>query len=229
MSNDLMMVYNSSRDALMMPEYGRNIQKLIRYARTIEDKEERQAFIAKVVNLMMQLYPQNRNVEDYKIKLWNDVFQIADYDIDVVPPDGIIPVREDHERKPERVEYPKSEAKFRHYGHNVQKLINKALEMEEDSTKRKGFVNVIGAYMKLAYKTWNKDHYVSDNIIKGDLTSLSEGELSIDENTAIENLSNNSNNSNNNRNNSNNGRRGSSNKRNSSNGRGRGQRGRKRK
>lgn len=227
MSNDLSMVYNSSRDALIMPEYGRNIQKLIRHARSIEDNEERQAFIAKVVSLMMQLYPQNRNVDDYRIKLWNDVFQIADYEIDVVPPDGVIPVPEDHKRIPETVEYPKSEAKFRHYGHNVQKLINKALEMEENP-KRDGFVNVIGAYMKLAYKTWNKDHYVSDNIIKNDLEALSENRLSIDENIAIENLSNNSSG----RNNSGgggNGRRNSSGKRGSSNGRGRGQRGRKRK
>ena len=211
MSNELSMVYNSSRDALIMPEYGRNIQKLIRHARTIEEKEERQAFIKKVVDLMMQLYPQNRNVDDYRIKLWNDVFQVADYDIDVIPPDGNVPVRGDHDRIPETVGYPKSEAKFRHYGHNVQKLINKALEME-DSPKRVGFVNVIGAYMKLAYKTWNKDHYVSDNIIKGDLEALSDGKLSIDENTAIENLSHSNNSgggSNNRRDRDNNGRRNS--------------------
>ena len=227
MSNELSMVYNSSRDALIMPEYGRNIQKLIRHGRTIESDEERQAFASKVVDLMMQLYPQNRNIEDYKIKLWNDIFQIADYDIDVTPPDGIIPKRSDHIRIPEQVNYPKSEAKFRHYGFNVQKLINKAMEME-DTPKRAGFVNVIGAYMKLAYKTWNKDHYVSDNVIKSDLEALSDGKLVIDENIAIENLSysggNNSSKSNNGG-----GRRHSSNKRNTSNNRNRNQRGRRRK
>ena len=224
MSTELSMVYNSSRNALIMPEYGRNIQKLIRHARSIEDKEERQAFITKVVDLMMQLYPQNRNVDDYRLKLWNDVFQVADYDIDVVPPDGKIPVPADHIRTPEQVNYPKSEAKFRHYGHNVQRLITKALSMEDDE-KREGFVGVIGAYMKLAYKTWNKDHYVSDTVIKNDLEALSEGQLSIDEDTAIENLSSNNINR---RDNNNSGRR-SSGKRGPSNGRGRNQSRRRRK
>ncbi len=222
MSEELSMVYNSSRDPLIMPEYGRNIQKLVRSARDIEDKEHRHAFIEKVIDLIMQLYPQNRNVDDYREKLWNDIFQIADYKLDVLPPNGVVPTPSDHQLKPETVEYPHSKAKFRHYGNNVQKLIDRALEMEDDA-KREGFVGVIGAYMKLAYRTWNKDHYVSDNIIKGDLEALSDGKLSIDENIAIENLSQGSSGS----------RSGSSRrsngKRSSSNGRGRSQRGRRRK
>lgn len=187
--NALNMEYNSQRELLIIPEYGRNIQRLILHAKAIEDDEERQLFVEKVLRLMQQMHPQNRNIEDYKERLWKHVFRIAEYDLAVTPPSGIIPNPEDYKKKPEKIAYPLSEAKFRHYGNNVQQLIKKAVSMDP-GPKLDGFIQVIGAYMKLAYKTWNKEHFVSDEIIKGDLLSLSDGKLTLPENMSIDDLAN---------------------------------------
>lgn len=183
------MEYNSERELLVIPEYGRNIQKLISHAKGIEDPELRQFFVEQIVNLMMQMHPQNRNVEDYRDKLWKHVFRIANYELDVMPPNGEKPTSEEKYKKPEMIGYPVVEARFRHYGNNVQRLIKKAIAMEEGPIKD-GFVEVIGSYMKLAYRTWNKEHYVSDEVIKADLESLSDGKLVLKDDTSLDSLSN---------------------------------------
>lgn len=175
------MEYNSERETLIIPEYGRHVQNLIDEAKKIEDLPKRQLFMERIVQLMMQIHPQSRNVEDYIDKLWKHVFRIGKYDLEgVTPPNGITPSPEDAAKRPEMIPYPESEARFRHYGHNVQRLIKKALEMPE-GPKRDGFVAVIASYMKLAYRTWNKEHFVSDEVVKSDLGSLSGGALILKE------------------------------------------------
>ena len=183
------MEYNSQKDPLIIPEYGRNVQLLIQYAKTIEDDAYRQAFAEKIIKLMHQMNPQNKNIDDYREKLWNHMYRIAEFEIDVVPPGGTKPTPEDTIKKPERIEYHRPDSRYRHYGNNVHKLIKKALAMEE-GPKRDGFVQVIGNYMKLAYRTWNKEHYVSDEVIKTDLESLTKGALVLDENKSLDNLAN---------------------------------------
>ena len=182
------MEYNSKKEELIIPEYGRNIQAMIRYARELPNRAERQRFIEEIVILMMQMHPQNRNLEDYRDKMWKHVFRIAEYNLDVMPPNGEIPKPEDSRKRPEKVQYPTKETKFRHYGHNVQRLIARALQMEE-GPKKEGFVQVIGSYMKLAYKTWNREHYVSDDTIIEDLEHLSGGKLKVMEDASLDNLS----------------------------------------
>ncbi|MEK7257428.1 MAG: DUF4290 domain-containing protein [Bacteroidota bacterium] len=182
------MEYNSKREELIIPEYGRHVQGLIRHARTISDREERQAFVERVVGLMMQMHPQNRNLEDHREKLWRHVFEIAEYDLDISPPIGEIPTPESAHKKPDPVPYPPKDTRFRHYGNNVQKLIAKAIAME-DGTKKDGFIQTIGSYMKLAYRTWNKEHYVSDDLILEDLKTLSQGKLELVDDMTLDNLS----------------------------------------
>jgi hypothetical protein len=184
--NRIDMEYNSSRETLIIPEYGRHVQMLVDHAKTIEDRAERQVFVEKILDLMMQMHPQNRNLDDYRAKLWKHVFRISNYELDVDFPDGM-PDKEEMQKKPERIPYPHKEARFRHYGYNVQRLIKKAIAMEDEG-KRNGFVKVIGSYMKLAYRTWNKEHYVSDDVIKQDLESLSKGELNVDDEMTLDNL-----------------------------------------
>ena len=183
------MDYNSSREALIIPEYGRNVQNLIYLAKNIEDQEERQAFVERVARLMMQMTPQNKNLDDFKERTWNHLFRIADFELDVKAPEGVVTSREEADKKPEKVPYPTAEYRFRHYGHNVQKLIEKALAMEEGEIRDK-FVQAIGSYMKLAYRTWNKDHYVSDEVILGDLESLSDGKLVLRDGLGLDSLTN---------------------------------------
>ncbi len=180
--------YNTSRDELIMPEYGRHVQQMIQFAKTIPDLEQRQAYVEKIVELMYIMNPQSRGVEDYRERLWKHAFRIAGYDLNgVVPPNGIIPTSENDVKIPEPISYPESEARFRHYGHLIQVLIKKAKDMEDGPVKE-GLVASIGSYMKLAYRTWNRDHYVSDDVIKADLVALSDGKLSIPGEVAIENL-----------------------------------------
>ncbi|MEZ4954170.1 MAG: DUF4290 domain-containing protein [Saprospiraceae bacterium] len=183
------MEYNSNKEELIIPEYGRHVQNMVRHARTIENPAQRQQFIEQVVKLMMQMHPQNRNLEDYRDKMWKHVFRIAEYDLEhVMPPNGERPTPEDRRKRPERVPYPVKGTKYRHYGHNVLTLIEKAKSMDK-GPKRDGFVQVIGSYMKLAYKTWNREHYVSDDIIIDDLEILSNGELVLIEDASLDNLS----------------------------------------
>jgi Domain of unknown function (DUF4290) len=181
------MSYNTQLEELIIPEYGRNVQQLVRYAQKIPNREYRQAFCEEIVSLIQQLYPQSKNVEDYREKLWKHLFRIANYQLEATTPSGITPTPEDARKRPERVPYPAQDTRFRHYGNNVRALIKKAIEMEDGAIKD-GFVQTIGSYMKLAYKTWNREHYVSDDLIKGDLESLSGGKLSLEEHSRIDNL-----------------------------------------
>lgn len=191
---DYHMEYNSAKEELILPEYGRNVQLLIQHAKSIEDRDMRQAFIEKVIKLMHQMNPQNRSIDEYKDKLWGHVFHIANYDIDVTPDVGGIPTRESAIKKPDQIAYPHNDTRYRHYGYNVQKLTEKAIAME-DGPKKKGFVNAIASYMKLAYRTWNKDSYVSDESIKGDLKKLSNGELTVEDGAYLDGLANSNSNS----------------------------------
>jgi uncharacterized protein DUF4290 len=181
------MEYNSQKEVLEMNEYGRNIHMMVQHAKTIEDREYRQAFIEKVIMLMHQMQPQNRSIEDYRAKLWKHVFRIADYDLDVTPYDGEVPTKKDKYKKPAGMDYPEISTRFRHYGHNVQKLIQKALQMEDGPVKD-GFVSAIGSYMKLAFRTWNREHFVSDEAIIADLESYSKGKLKLAEGSTFNNF-----------------------------------------
>ena len=179
--------YNSSRENLTISEYGRHIQKLIGKAKSIEDKEQRQHFVEAIIDLMHQMKPQHKNVEEYKLKLWRHLFRIADYQLDVTPPEGVTTDEPVNVNKKVKIDYPQSEFRFRHYGNTIQLMVAKAIATE-DKEKKENFTKVIAAYMKLAYKTWNKKHYVNDQVIKNDLVKLSKGELSLDEDTLIYNL-----------------------------------------
>ncbi|MEL6970665.1 MAG: DUF4290 domain-containing protein [Bacteroidota bacterium] len=185
---DWNMTYNSAKANLTIPEYGRHVQLLVNHALTIEDDDLRQRFAERIVRLMMQMVPQNKNIEGYQGKLWRHLFRIAGNELRVTPPEGIeMPEDTSGRLHPDEVPYPESEAKYRHYGHNVQTMVKKAIAMEE-GPKKDGFVAAIAAYMKLAYKTWNREHYVSDEIIKADLRALSKGLLVIPEEQSLDNL-----------------------------------------
>ncbi|HMX39771.1 MAG TPA: DUF4290 domain-containing protein [Saprospiraceae bacterium] len=173
--------YNTERPDIRFPEYGRTIQEMLLVAKGIQERPKRQKTVEAIIQLMQLLNPVgNRNIEDYREKLWNHAFAIADYGLDVTPPPGITIVREDERPRAEPLGYPITATRFRHYGHGVQSLMQKAIEMP-DGPKKEGFVEVIASYMKLAYKTWNKEHYVSDDIVREDLEILSDGQLSLHE------------------------------------------------
>jgi len=168
------MEYNTTRNHLIMKEYGRNIQKMIEYLLTIEDRDQRQANAMALIELMGTLNPHLRNVEDFRHKLWDHLFLISDFKLNVESPYPI-PTRETLKYKPERLTYPKKYPKLRHFGKNLEMVIDKALH-EENPEKKEGFTQTIGNYMKLAYSNWHKES-VHDDAVKSELNTITDGKL----------------------------------------------------
>jgi len=179
------MKYNTDKSRLIIPEYGRNIQTLIEFSKKVEDREERQAFVEKILDLMQEMHPQSRNVEDYRARLWAHVFRIANYELDVDIPENVT-IEPIEKKRPHPINYPDGSVKFRHYGRNVQEMIKKAIAME-DEEKQAEFITVIGSYMKMAYKSWNQPT-VSDEIILRDLKVLAGDELEFDEDISLDGI-----------------------------------------
>jgi hypothetical protein len=174
MLNTENMEYNTTRSYLIMKEYGRHIQKMVEYLLTIKDREERQRNAYAVIELMGFLNPHLKNVEDFRHKLWDHLFLISDFALDVDSPYPI-PTRETLKAKPEVLSYPKKYPKFNHLGKNIEVVIDKALK-EENPEKKQGFANAIAYYMKLTYSNWHKE-LVHDDTIQNELSSITNGEL----------------------------------------------------
>src|SRR6478609_2656655 len=168
------MEYNTTRNHLIMREYGRHIQKMIEFVKNIEDKEERQKNAYALIELMGFLNPHLRNVEDFRHKLWDHLFLIADFKLDVESPYPI-PTEELLRARPLPMGYPKRYPKFSHLGKNLELVINKAL-VEENPEKRNCFANAVAYYMKLAYNNWHKET-VHDDAIQSELTQITKGQL----------------------------------------------------
>ncbi len=168
------MEYNTTRNYLIIREYGRHIQRMVEYILTIEDREKRQQQANTVIELMGVLNPHLKNVEDFRHKLWDHLFLISDFQLDVDSPYPI-PTREKLKAKPEPIPYPKRYPRYSHLGKNLELVIDKALK-EDDQEKRQGFANAIAYYMKLAYTNWHKDT-VHDDAIQQELTNLTKGQL----------------------------------------------------
>ena len=166
------MEYNTTRNHLIMREYGRHIQKMVDHILTIEDRERRQANAHAVIELMGFLNPHLRNVEDFRHKLWDHLFLISDFKLDVDSPYPI-PTAETLRAKPAPLPYPKGHPKFSHLGVNIETIINKALR-EENPEKKAGFANAIAYYMKLTYSNWHRES-VHDEAIRQELDSITDG------------------------------------------------------
>jgi hypothetical protein len=168
------MEYNTTRNQMSMREYGRHIQKMVEYLLTIEDKTERQQQTQVVIELMGFLNPHLKNVEDFRHKLWDHLFYISDFKLEVDSPYPI-PKKETYKRKPDPLPYPKRYPKFSHLGKNLEVIIDKALK-EEDLEKKAGFANAIAYYMKLVYSNWHKE-LVHDDAIRSELDEITSGQL----------------------------------------------------
>ncbi len=183
------MEYNTSRTKLVYKEYGRNIQKLIDHAVTIEDDEQRNNFAKGIIELMGQINPHLKNTVDFRHKLWDHLFLISDFRL-VVDSPYPIPTRESLAQKTVKMPYPRQKLRYRHYGKNVERLIAKAIAMEEED-KRKEFTRIIANYMKMVYRSRN-EVAINDDIIKHDLKKMSEGKLELDEGLVLKKMSNSS-------------------------------------
>jgi hypothetical protein len=168
------MEYNTSRGTLQMREYGRHVQKMVDYLLTIEDPEKRQKNAEGLIDLMSFLNPSLKIFEDYKHKLWDHLFFMSNFQLDVESPYPR-PTRETYRIKPDPLPYPSQRIKYSHLGKNLEQVISKALQ-ETDTEKKSGFAHTIAYYMKLAYSTWHKE-LVHDDTIRQELNAITNGEL----------------------------------------------------
>lgn len=167
-------------------EYGRNIQKMIEQIMAVEDREKRNQMARATINVMGQLNPHLRDVNDFKHKLWDHLFIMSDFKLDVDSPYPI-PSRETLTRKPEPLSYSSNNIRFMHYGRYIEQIIEKACEME-DGTVKDALVKLIANHLKKSYLTWNRDA-VNDEEIAEHLNLLSKGRLKLDEDMKLNNTS----------------------------------------
>lgn len=168
------MEYNTEREKIELLEYGRHVQRIVEKCLAVEDRDKRNQMARELIELMGQLNPALRNVEDFRHKLWDHLFIMSDFKLDADSPYPKT-TRALVEKKPEPLPYPQGKIKHRHYGKKVDLLVAKAIQ-EEDPEKRQAFAQTIGNYMKLVYLNWTKEN-TNDDIIKNDLRILSDDKL----------------------------------------------------
>lgn len=170
------MEYNTSRQKLVLPEYGRNIQKMVKLTMEEPDKEKKNQMAQAIISIMGNMNPHLRDIADFKHKLWDHLAIISDFQLDIDSPYEL-PEIEKLSEKPEQVPYKLKNAKFKHYGQTIEKMVDVAINMENDELKEI-LIQLIANHMKKSYLTWNKEA-VSDEQIFKDLKILSAGRIDV--------------------------------------------------
>lgn len=168
--------YNSERENLLIPEYGRHIQKLVNHCRELPTKEERSEMAQSIIEVMGNLQPHLRDVPDFKHKLWDQLFIMANFNLDVEVP-YTIQTKEELKAKPEKLPYPKMANKYRFYGNNIQIMIDEAIKWEDGELKE-ALNYTIANHMKKCFLNWNKDT-VEDALIFKHLKELSKDKIDL--------------------------------------------------
>ncbi|MGZ0016934.1 DUF4290 domain-containing protein [Yeosuana sp. AK3] len=168
--------YNTEREHLIIPEYGRHMQKMINYAKSLETKEERNKTAKAIISVMGNLQPHLRDVPDFQHKLWDQLFIMADFELDADSPYPM-PSKEFLELRPEPLKYPQNFPKYRFYGNNIKTMIDVANTWEEGELKE-ALIFTIANHMKKCFLNWNKDT-VEDDVIFQHLYELSDGKINL--------------------------------------------------
>jgi len=178
--------YNTSRTALPITEYGRIITKLINAAIAEDDRQKRNLMAQEIVKAMSRLNPQNKDAADYWQKIWDHLFILSDFKLDV---DSPFPKPTENLTKlaPVKIDYPSKSTHYRFYGKNIQSIIRKTTQLEDNPEKNQ-FIRQLANHLKKAYLTWNRDS-VNDEIIVSHLSDLSENQIKLDETTQLERTS----------------------------------------
>ena len=171
------MEYNTQQRKLPLPEYGRSVQNMVDYALTITDRAERQRCADTIINIMGNMFPHLRDIEEFKHKLWDHLAIMADFKLDIDYPVEIVK-KESLEVKPDRIPYSQNHIRYRHYGRFVQDMIKIASDFEEGE-ERKQLITLIANHMKQDYAAWNNKDGIEDQKIFDDLYALSAGKIKI--------------------------------------------------
>lgn len=181
------MDYNTQREQLILPEYGRHVQKMLEQVCEIEDREKRTQQAQAVVNVMGTLNPHMRDYPDYKHKLWDHAHIISGYRLDVDGPYEA-PVKEDHESKPEPIGYSTEPIRKTCYGRNIQNMIDLIVDCDKGEDVRRELIRLLALYMRQQYLIWNKDS-VADETIFSDIERISHGTVKVPEGIQLSKIS----------------------------------------
>ncbi|MBE0649307.1 MAG: DUF4290 domain-containing protein [Bacteroidales bacterium] len=176
------MEYNTSREIMAIPEYGRNIQKMVNYAVSVDDRETRLILAKHIVDVMANMNPQIKVTNDYEHRLWDHLYIISDFKLDVDGPFAK-PEKKDVYSRPKRLPYSEDHIRFKHYGLNLEKMIKEAIKLDVGQEKEE-MVKMIANYMKRSYLSWNRDS-VNDELILAQLEELSGGKLKLNEGESL--------------------------------------------
>ena len=168
--------YNTQQKKLIMPEYGRNVQQMIDHCVSIEDREERTRCANTIINIMGNLFPHLRDVDDFKHKLWDHLAIMSDFKLDIDYPYEIIR-KENLRTKPDRIPYTLTPIRYRHYGKTLERMIKKC-EDYLDGPERDQLISLLANHMKKSFLTWNKEVVDDDKIFK-DLREYSHGKIDL--------------------------------------------------
>ena len=174
--NTSSMDYNTSQPQIILREYGRNIQKIVSYIKKLEDKDKRTEMATVLVDLMKQIAPSVKETNETNQKLWDDLYIMADFDLDIDCPYPV-PEKDVLSRKPDRMPYVSNQIRYRHYGRNIELLVKEALK-KEDPKEREEAIIYMGKLMKSFYASWNNES-IDDGVILENIKNISGGQLDI--------------------------------------------------
>ena len=178
MEQEDLLAYNTQKKKLILPEYGRNVHRMIEYCMSLEDRDERTRCANAIVNIMGNLFPHLRDVDDFKHKLWDHLAIMADFKLDIDYPYEIIK-KENLYSRPPRIPYNNNRIRYRHYGKTLELMIPKATELQPGMETAQ-LVRLLANQMKKSFLTWNKES-VDDRKIFKDLDELSSGKIVLSE------------------------------------------------
>ncbi len=179
------MDYNTQREKLNIPDYGRNVQKMVNYCASIRDREKRTQVAHAIINILGNMNPHLRDVPDYKHKLWDHLAIMSQFSLDIDWPYKIVN-KQILYAKPDNVPYSLEKVQFRHYGKYVELFIKRITETK-DEKEREVLIEIIANYMKLLYVTWKKEQ-VADDIIFKEIKEISKGKIQIPESLKLNDI-----------------------------------------
>ena len=188
--NPIILDYNTEREKLAMPEYGRNVLKMVEDVKKIEDRQKRTEQAKAVVRVMEILNPQVHSADNWEQKLWDHLYIMAGYDLDVDSPYPK-PSPEQRKSRPEIIPLKKKPIKATHYGRNIESIIE-LIASEEDGEMKTAMIRSLAMYMRQQYLIWNKDS-VADSTIFSDIEKLSDYRIRVPEGLTLSRLSSDSN------------------------------------
>lgn len=171
------MKYNTQREKLQMPEYGRGIQQMIEYAVMIEDRAERQRCAESIFSVMMDMQPQLREQPDYKHRIWDHIAYISNYRLDIDYPFEITRLGNEAQ-KPEPMKYPMKEIRQRQYGYLIEEALKLLVEMPEGEARDELLAQVANQ-MKQSLFIWNRDA-MDEEKVESDIAHYTGGKVKLD-------------------------------------------------